>query len=138
MSSIAVREQLRAWMRAPEMVLPFHDTINQVQHPTAPMWSTLSFVSAQTQTLTYCGHIEERGIFDFIALGVAGAGDVALFNAAEHDVAQLMARRDPGRRLTLIRAGAPEDFLQGGSTPFYTVSMTVEYFFLQPLMAELP
>lgn len=136
MSSIYVREQLRAWMRAPEMLLPFHDTINRVAHAPEPMWSTLAFVSAQTERITYCGHTEERGIFDYIALGTPGEGDVDLFTAAEHDCALLVNKRDPNKRLTLLRAGAPSDFLQGGSTPYYTVSMTVEYTFEQPLMAE--
>lgn len=135
MSSIYVREQLRAWLRDPAMVLPFFDTVNRTAHVEVPYWATLSFVSAQTQTLTYCGHVEERGIFDHIALGPAGIGDRELFEMAEHDVALLVRQLDPGNRLTLLRAGAPADFLQGGSTPFYTVSMTIEYTFEQPLTA---
>jgi hypothetical protein len=132
MSSLYVRDMVRDWCRDPEMSLPFLDTVNFEDKPPAPMWSTVSFVSAQTATTSYCGGIEERGIFDFIALGTGGVGDHDLIEAAEHDVALLLQHVDPAYRLTLLRTSPAQDFLQAGGVPWYTVSFIVEYVYQQP------
>lgn len=132
MASIYVRNLMREWCSDAAMTLPFYDTVNREIDPRDPMWSTLSFITALTSTVTYCGGIEERGMVDFIALGKPGIGDAGLLTAAEHDVALLLAQLDPERRLTLLRSSPPEDFLQGGSVPWYTVSMVIEYVYAQP------
>ena len=134
MSSLYVRETVRGWLRdTPGLILPFFDTVNQEQHPDAPAWSTLLFVNANASKVTYCGHIEERGTFDFLALARPGGGDAALLRAAEHDAAILLACGDA--RLTLLHAGPPDDFLQAGGVPWYTVAISIDYFYLQPLPA---
>jgi len=135
MSSLFVRDTVRGWLTsAPGLVLPYVDTVNQEVNPPilgAP-WATLAFISATSQTISYCGLVEERGTFDYIALGPPGKGDRQLIAAAENDVAILLAQVDPAARLTLLRASPPEDFLQGGSVPWYTVSMVIEYQYIQP------
>lgn len=136
MSSLAVRDKLRAWVADPAMTLPFHDTINvEANPPVGVAWCTLSFVSASATRINYCGGIEEVGTFDFIALGMGGTGDRELIAAAEHDVALLLQQIDPDHRLTLLHASPPEDFLQGGSVPWYTVSMVISYMYEQPAVA---
>jgi len=136
MSSLYVRDTVRGWLKsASGIVLPFFDTINAEVDPpllNAP-WSTLVFVSANSTKITYCGLMEERGTFDFVALGQAGVGDRDLIAAAENDVAILLAQIDAPHRLTLLRATPPEDFLQAGSTPWYTVSMVIDYLYEQPI-----
>lgn len=132
MSSLYVRDTVRGWCRDAAMQLPFLDTVNFEEKPPAPMWSTVSFVSAQTATTSYCGGIEERGVFDFIALGTGGVGDHDLIAAAEHDVALLLQQADPAHRLTLLRTSPAQDFLQAGGVPWYTVSFIVEYSYQQP------
>lgn len=141
MSSLYVRDTLRAWMAGPGMTLPFFDTINieQAQQRDAQTpWSTLVFVSALTQRMTYCRTFEESGSFDYVALGPPGVGDHDLIAAAEADVALLLQQVDPLGRLTLLRASPPEDFLQGGSTPYYTVSMVIDYLYEQPPQGQQP
>jgi hypothetical protein len=135
MSSLYVRDLMADWMvNTPGLVLPYVDTINREVSPKqGTPWATLSFVSALTQKITYCGHMEERGTFDYIALGQAGIGARDLIAAAEHDLALVMQQADPGGRLTLLQHTPPEDFLQGGSVPWYTVSMIVDYLYEQPL-----
>lgn len=134
MSSLYVREKLREWCRtAPGIVLPYFDTVNIEQRPTVPRWATLNFVASFSSKITYCGDIEETGTFDYVALGAAGVGDVDLITAAENDIAILLAQVD--RRLTLLRATPPDDFLQAGSVPWYTVSMVVDYTYQRPAAA---
>lgn len=132
MSSLYVRNTVRGWCRDPAMRLPFIDTVNVEESPPGPQWSTLAFVTSQSQTASYCGHMAEQGSFDYIALGVAGIGDLELIEAAEADVALLLQKIDPLGRLTLLRASPPEDFLQGGSSPWYTVSCVISYSYAQP------
>lgn len=136
MSSLYVRSMARGWCSDIDMTLPFLDTVNTEADPPGPMWSTLVFVSANNTVTNYCGGMEETGTFDFIALGTAGLGDVELFTAAEHDVALLMQRADPSGRLTLLHASPPEDFLQAGSAPWYTVSMVISYSYQHPVAAD--
>lgn len=133
MSSLYVRDLLADWMaNTPGLTLPYVDTINREVSPQQPVpWATLSFVSAIAQTITYCGHMEERGTFDYIALGQPGIGGRNLIAAAEHDLALVMQQADPGGRLTLLHHTPPEDFLQAGSVPWYTVSMIVDYLYEQ-------
>ena len=133
MSSLYVRDTVRGWCRDSAMRLPFVDTINTEVNPTVPMWATLAFVTGATQKMTYCGTMVEAGVFDYIALARPGLGDHDLLDAAEEDVARLLASWDPERRLTLLRASAPQDFLQGGSTPWYTVTMAIDYTYMQPV-----
>lgn len=139
MSSLYVRDTLRDWMTDAAMQLAFDDTINlEVARKDQAPWSTLVFVSALSQRATYCGDFHESGTFDFVALGPVGVGDRDLIAAAEHDVALLMQQVDPTGRLTLLRASPPEDFLQGGSTPYYTVSMVIDYLYVQPNQGTQP
>lgn len=134
MSSLYVREKVRGWLTTTSgLLLPFVDTINREQRPTLPQWATVAFVNAATSTVTYCGGLEERGTFDYIALGAPGVGDAALLQAAEHDVALLMAQIDATGALTLLRANAAEDFLQAGGVPWYSVSMVIDYLYLHAL-----
>lgn len=133
MASLYVRETVAQWLTLPGMTLPYVDTINREQDPQHPVpWATLMFISGVTSTVTYCGGMEERGAFDYVALGRAGIGSHDLIAAAEHDLALLMQQNDPNGRLTLLHASPPEDFMQGGSVPWYTVSMIVEYLYEQP------
>jgi hypothetical protein len=134
MSRLYVRQLVRTWMADPAMVLPFIDTINAEVTPTAPMWATVSFLPPTTARTSYCGAMVEAGVFDYIALARPGLGDSELLAAAEADVALLMAHMDA--RLTLLRASGPSDFLQAGSTPYYTVSMAIDYTYsMQPVVA---
>jgi hypothetical protein len=138
MSSLYVRDTLRGWLRDPALglVLPFIDTVNvEADAPKIGArvpWATLNFVSSFSETISYCGHIEERGSVDYIALGTAGVGDRELIAAAEHDVAIVLAQLD--RYLTLREATPPDDFVQAGSVPWYTVSMTINYTYERPLV----
>jgi hypothetical protein len=136
MSSLYVRDTVRGWLTsAPGLVLPFVDTVNREANPQilgAP-WATLAFMAPASQPISYCGLVEERGTFDYIALGPPGKGDHDLVAAAENDVAVLLQQVDPAGRLTLFRASPPDDFLQGGAVPWYTVSMVIEYQYIQPL-----
>lgn len=130
MASLYVRDMVRSWLADPGMTLPFVDTINREVDPQLPAWATVLFIAASVQLMTYCGDIEERGAFDYLALGKPGEGDAELLAAAEHDVALLMRQADPAARLTLVRAGAAEDFLQAGRVPWYSVSLTIEYSYI--------
>jgi hypothetical protein len=132
MSSLYVRNLVRNWLSDSAMRLPFVDTINTEETPPGPQWSTVAFVNANTTVMTYCGTMAETGVFDFIALGKPGIGDRDLLEAAEEDVARLLAMWDPNKRLSLLRATPPVDFIQG-STPWYTVSMSIEYAYSQPV-----
>lgn len=135
MSSLYVRDLVRGWSQDAGLglVLPYVETVNVETDPRVPSWFTLAWVSAQATRITYCGSMEESGSFDFIALGKPGIGDRELLAAAEHDVAILLAQADPTGRLTLLRASPPQDFLQGGSVPWYTVSMVIDYLYEQPV-----
>ncbi len=134
MSSLYVRDTVSQWLtNTPGMTLPFVDTINQEVSPKQPSpWCTLVFVSSTGQVINYCGGVEERGTFDYVALCRPGVGWRELIAAAEHDVALLLQQADPSGRLTLLHTSPPEDFLQGGSVPWYTVSMIVDYLYEQP------
>lgn len=131
MSSLYVRDTLRGWCMDPGLglMLPFFDTVNVEVKPPAPRWATVVFVSANNTPTTYCGGMEERGSFDYVALGVAGIGDRDLIAAAEHDVEILLQQSDPDGRFSLLWPSPPQDYLQAGSTPWYTVSMVVDYVF---------
>ncbi len=134
MSSLYVRDLMADWLTTtPGLVLPYVDTINREVSPKQGVpWVTLAFVSAITQKITYCGGMEERGTFDYIALCQPGIGWRSLMAAAEHDLALVMQQRDPSGRLVLLHHTPPEDFLQGGGIPWYTVSMIVDYLYEQP------
>lgn len=127
MASLYVRDKVTQWLKLPDRQLAYIDTINLEEAPPHGMWSTLVFLPATTETVTYCGSTQESGQFDFVALGPAGVGSRDLVAACEHDVRQLLRQVDPDARLTLLRATTPDDFLQGGSVPWYTVSMAVAY-----------
>lgn len=134
MSSLYVRNLVRGWCEnTAGLLLPFYDTVNREQNPAEEAWSTLLFMTAQALTITYCGHMEERGSFDFLALGRPGVGDALLLEAAEHDAAILLQQVDPQGHLVLLRAGVPEDFLQATAVPWYSVAITFDYYCTQPL-----
>lgn len=133
MSSLYVREKVRGWLTStPGLQLPFFDTVNADETPTVEQWATVAFVTSATEPLDYCGGVEERGTFDYIALGKPGTGDAQLLAAAEHDVALLMQQADATGRLVLQRVSAPEDFFQAGAVPWYTVSVSVDYRYVWP------
>lgn len=136
MSSLYVRSMVRGWCEnTAGLLLPFYDTVNREQNPDDEAWATVLFMNAQAQTITYCGHSEERGTFDFLALGRPGVGDEALLQAAEHDAALLLQQVDPAGRLVLLRAGTPEDFLQATAVPWYSVAITFDYLY-EPALVE--
>lgn len=133
MSSVYVRDTLRSWAATSEgLVLPFYDTVNIEQRPDVPQWATLAFIQGSTEVVTYCGAIQERGVVDYVAFGLPGAGDNDLLEAAEHDVAILLSKVDRAGRLTLLRAGPPEDFFQAQGVPWYSVSFSLDYIYAQP------
>ena len=134
MASLYVRETVRDWLaNSAGMLLPFYDTINLEVAPEVPAWSTVTFVTSSALVSSYCWQMQERGTFDFLALALPGNGDADLLAAAEHDLAILMAQLDLSGALTLLQAGPPDDFVQAAGVPWYTVSMTVDYVYMQPL-----
>ena len=125
MSSLYVRNQLRTWCRGLFGAV-FYDTINLAQDPADQIWSTLEFVSADTEQMTFCD-TWEVGIVNVIFFGVAGLGDEALLQQAEQDMANLMAAIDPGKRLVILKSTPPADYERSDGTPGFVVSFTINY-----------
>ena len=126
MSSRAVRTTFRGW--AATLATPFYDTINLSVSPSDAIWSTASFDSFSNQVITFCRDMEEVGQIELMYMAQPGVGDDAVLQAAEADIAALMAKTDATGKFVLTEYDPPADisFGEGNS---YRVSVVFLYVF---------
>jgi hypothetical protein len=85
MSSIAVREALRAAWPIVTPTLPYVETINTLANPDASIWGTFIFeaIARDPQTMGSRPWIEEQGVASVMLLSYAGVGDNDVAAVAE-------------------------------------------------------
>jgi hypothetical protein len=125
-SSRAVRTTFRGW--AATLATPFYDTINLSVSPSDAIWSTASFDSFSNQVMTFCRDMEEVGQIELMYMAQPGVGDDAVLQAAEADIAALMAKTDATGKFVLTEYDPPSD-ISFGEDSKYRVSVVFLYVF---------
>ena len=126
MSSRAVRTTFRGW--AATLATPFYDTINLSVSPSDLIWSTASFEPFGNEVTTFCRDKEETGQIEMTYMAQPGVGDDAVLQAAEADIAALMAKTDATGKFVLTEYDLPAD-ISFGEDSKYRVSVVFMYVF---------
>lgn len=128
MSSFYVRALVEGWLQDPSMEVPYYPTINREQNPQDGIWCSASFMSGYRDVLGYCeGLTTEEGEVEIRYFGLPGIGDSAVIQAAETDMATLMAQRDPAGKCVLMRRSAPLEASNGSARNLYSIAVYVDY-----------
>lgn len=132
MSSIRVRNLVRAWLSDAAMTTPFYDTVNIDQNPMDDIWVTADFDSLFRERLTFCeSSWQEEGDITLVYTGQPGIGDGPLMSQAETDVKTLMSFRDSSEKLTLTSVDGPNEFSAGSANQGYQIEFVVTYTFME-------
>ena len=124
MSSRAVRTTFRGW--AATLATPFYDTINLSVSPSDAIWSTASFDPFGNEVTTFCRDKEETGQIEMTYMAQPGVGDDAVLQAAEADIAALMAKVDATGKFVLTGYDPPDD-INFGENNAYRISVVFTY-----------
>lgn len=127
MSEAYKRELVRGWCEA-VAAAEFVPTINQADRPADDgAWFTIVWEPDTTETIAFCGVVEETGLLNVIVGGDPGEGDQAVAMASDGVVTALLANIDPEQALTLERAQGTAEHSAGSADRWYRLQTPVSY-----------